>query len=84
MSMKEYQDNCPGCKPMILDIHTMKPLPDDDPIMVAALEVWGRSTLEERKAFHDVMCNNSRTLENLRLAEGLTKRMMNNAGYRGH
>ncbi len=82
MSVEEYKEGCPGCKPILLDLETMKPLPDDHPIMVAAMEVWKDSTFEERKAFHDVMCNNSRTSENLRVAEGLTKRMMPHGGLR--
>jgi hypothetical protein len=39
MSLQEFDDNCPGCRPAIIDTKTKKVLPDDDPGMVAMLKI---------------------------------------------
>jgi hypothetical protein len=60
MSRTTYSDNCEGCRPAILDLTTGKPLDDNDPAMRKVLAIWETTTLEERKAYHAVMCLNSR------------------------
>jgi hypothetical protein len=68
MSWTEHDDNCPGCLPVLLDPKTMRALPDDSPEMVAVMVAWGRTTLEERRAWHRVTCRNSRTASDLQVA----------------
>jgi hypothetical protein len=75
MSKEIFDDNCKGCRPAIIDIQTGKVLPDDNPIMKCALEVWAGTTLLERQAYHDVCCLNSREASDLVLFHAVTKRM---------
>lgn len=65
----EFCDDCPGCKPAILDIKTNKPLPSDDPLMKAVMFMWKNgTTYQERKAYIEVTLHNSRLPSDLRLA----------------
>ena len=75
MSYDEFDDNCPGCRPAILDVKTGKVLPDDAPMMQAALGVWRTATTEEKRAFHRFCCFNSRDPEDVRLASGIAQRI---------
>ena len=75
MSFQQFDDNCPGCRPAILDVKTGKVLPDDDPIMAKILAIWANTTLGEREAFHRVMCLNSREPLDLFLVRGLTDKL---------
>jgi len=38
-------------------------------------QVWSQTTLAERQAFHRVTCNNSRLPDDLRLTQGIVKRI---------
>src|SRR3954462_8217070 len=62
MSWKKFDDACPGCQPVILDMTSgvPRPLPDSSPAQQAAMRVWNRTTPEERAAFHRFPCLNSR------------------------
>lgn len=75
MSLKVFDDNCPGCKPVILDKDTLKPFPADSPPMVAINRVWAKTTLEEREAFHKFTCLNSRAPSVMGLVLPLIQRM---------
>jgi hypothetical protein len=65
MSNKHFEENCPGCKPVLADSKTFEPLPEDDPASKALAGVWEKTTLEERQSFHNVTCNNSRDEKDL-------------------
>lgn len=75
MSMEKHDDNCPGCQPALVDLRTKRPLPPDSPEMQAVNRVWAQTNLIERRAWHAVTCQNSRSPSDLRLAEGIAKRM---------
>jgi hypothetical protein len=60
MSLEKYDDNCPGCRPAFLNLETNEVLPEDDPIMVKVLAIWAETSVAERRAYHRVMCLNSR------------------------
>lgn len=84
MSNKHFEENCPGCKPVLADSETLKPLPNDDPAMIALAGVWEQTTLEERQSFHNVTCNNSRDENDLEVMTKIStqlqqalKRMLN-------
>jgi len=74
MSREVFDDNCPGCRPAILDPITKRVLPEDDPIMVKMLEVWAGTTLQEREMYHRVMCLNSRDPLDLFIVRGIVER----------
>jgi hypothetical protein len=75
MSIQEYDDNCPGCRPAIIDLQTKQVLPDDSPIMVSMLKIWAETSLQERKAYHRVMCLNSRDAIDVYLVRLVIKRL---------
>jgi hypothetical protein len=74
MSWEEFDDNCPGCRPAILDLETGKALPEEHPLMVKMAGVWATTSLAERRAWHRVTCLNSRDNLDLLLAENLVAR----------
>lgn len=74
MSWEKHDDDCPGCRPAILDVRTGKALPPDDPIMRAVNAVWAQTTLAERQAFHRVCCENSRDQADLDICFALNER----------
>lgn len=66
----EFCDNCPGCRPAILDMRTRRPLGPDTPEMKAVNEVWDKdTTYAQRRAYIEVTLHNSRQPGELRLAE---------------
>ena len=75
MSKDKYEEGCPGCQPAVLDTKTLKPLPDDHPLMKTVLAFWETTTVEERTAFHNVTCANSRKDSDLRIMQDLMRRM---------
>jgi len=75
MSYQEHQDDCPLCRPAVIDVNTNRVLSDDAPIMKAILGVWAGTTLEERQAFHRFTCLNSRETVDMNLMAGLQQRM---------
>jgi hypothetical protein len=75
MSLKYFEDDCPGCRPALLDMETKKPMPEDSPQMQAVLAVWDTTTPEERQAFHRFTCQNSRTPEDLKVINNLSARI---------
>lgn len=75
MSRKEFSDDCQGCRPCLIDFKTMKPLPLDHPVMLAVYRVWNNASLEEKRAFHDFTCNNSREPDVVKAISHLQSRM---------
>lgn len=75
MSRGEYQDDCVGCQPAMLDLETGQPLPLESPVMQAVLTVYGQAKRAEKVAFHNFTCNNSRRVADLVLVQGLMRRI---------
>ena len=75
MSLAQFNDDCPGCRPAVLDPTTGSVLTPEHPVMVTINQVWATTTLEERRAFHNVCCLNSRAPDDLKLMAGLTERV---------
>lgn len=55
----EYDENCPGCQPAMLNLETGQPVPADDPSMVIVSRVFKSFSLAERRAWHRVIMQNS-------------------------
>lgn len=62
----EFTEGCPGCRPVILDPSTLKPLPEDHPAARHVFLVWKHSSLKTKQALHRVWNFNSRDPEDLR------------------
>lgn len=60
MSQEQYDENCDGCKPAMLDVQTGERLSDDHPAMQALQQVFNKLSKDEKAAFHRVCCLNSR------------------------
>jgi hypothetical protein len=65
MAWETYDDSCPGCQPVLIDVLSGKKLPDDDPAVLAMAKIWASTTLPERQAFHRVTCLNSKAIADL-------------------
>ncbi len=66
----KFCDDCPGCRPAMLDMKTRRPLSPDTPEMKAVNEVWDKdTTYAQRRAYIEVTLHNSRQPGELRLAE---------------
>jgi hypothetical protein len=59
MSYETYEDDCPGCRPVLLDTRTGKQIPDDNPMMQVVLTLFEQLTLTEKQAWHRFTCQNS-------------------------
>lgn len=73
MSHQQFDDNCKGCQPALLDPKTGQVMAANHPVMKKMMEVWEHTTFEQRKAFHDVCCNNSREPHDLLLMDQILK-----------
>ena len=71
MAIDEYDDDCPGCRPAIVDVETGKVMSPDDPVMRRMMEIWANTTLPQRRAYHRVMCLNSRDPLDLVVVQGI-------------
>jgi hypothetical protein len=58
-----------------MDVATGKLLPDDDPMMIDMLKVWSETSLGERRAYHRVMCLNSRDAIDLFIVDGIISKL---------
>lgn len=75
MSWKEFEENCAGCRPCVIDLKTGRPMDPDTEIMRAVNSVWEGATIQEKRAFHNVTCNNSKRDEDVEPALELTYRI---------
>jgi hypothetical protein len=73
MSRKQFDDECQGCRPVILDRKTMEPFPDDSVPMQAVNAVWSTTTKDQREAFHRFTCLNSRDPGDVGVMQTLTR-----------
>lgn len=79
MEDHEFCDDCPGCRPAMLDMKTGKPMPNDHPAMVEINRLWdNETTYAQRKAFIEVTLHNSRQPHEMRLF-GEVQEMMQEA-----
>jgi hypothetical protein len=58
-----------------MNIETGRVEPDDSPSMKIVLQVWSKTTLAERQAWHRVTCQNSRSIVDLQVAQDFTQRV---------
>jgi hypothetical protein len=75
MSLDRFNDDCPGCQPVLLDAKTRRPMPEDSPEVQAVLKVWATTTRAEREAFHRICCLNSREPGDLKLGQEITSKI---------
>lgn len=71
MSRLRYDDDCPLCRPVAVNMETGRPLPDGHPMMQALGRAWAKAGPLQRQAFHRVTCLNSRAPLDLALVRSL-------------
>jgi hypothetical protein len=93
MSWETFDDECQDCKPAMIKLKTGpdgEPIrqadgslvvdgivPDNDPAMIAILDVWAKTTLKERQVYHRVCCQNSQHPTDLQVFREIGKRLRN-------
>lgn len=75
MPMHQFSDDCPGCRPAMINLTTNEVLPEDDPMMQKMLSIWGATSYEERQAYHRVMCQNSRAITDLLIVQAIVNKL---------
>ncbi len=75
MSSAEFEDDCPGCRPILLDVKTGKPFAADTPEMKVIEHVWSGTSKGERQAFHAFTCQSSRALHHLAIAKSIAEKI---------
>ena len=60
MSKQHFDDDCPGCRPIIIDAATGK---TNAAMTERAIKIWRSGTVAEREAFHRFTCLNARDPE---------------------
>lgn len=75
MSREKFDNECPKCRPVLVNFKTRQTVPEDAPESQAILGVWKKTTLEEREAFHRFTCQNSRTPNDIAIINSLNDRM---------
>ena len=68
MSRTKYAEDCPGCRPVAIDMKTGRPLPDDHPMMRTLAAIWQKTGPLHKAAFHRVTCLNNKSMLDLALA----------------
>ncbi len=72
---KEYDDNCEGCQPAIVDPRTGQKLPESDPVMMVIRAFWKTVPMDLKRACHRVWCHNSRADADLKAIAQVSKGM---------
>ena len=75
MSYEHFDEECPGCRPAMVDVKTMQPFADDSPEMKTVRRLWGETSREERLAWHRFTCQNSRSLMDVQLVKTFSDRL---------
>lgn len=73
-TLHEYDDNCEGCQPTIVDVKTGKVMDKNKPAMVAILAAWkNKTTLTERRATNRVWTGQSKNPIDIEIMERVGK-----------
>jgi hypothetical protein len=70
-----FDDECPDCRPIMVDPKTMQPYAADSVEMMAVNQIWSETTLEDRRAFHRFTCQNSRATGDMLRVKGFSDRL---------
>ena len=78
MPEHEFCDDCPGCRPALLDVKTGKVMAPDDPVMTKINDVWdNETTYAQRRAFIEVTLHNSRNPVDMKRFEEVVRMSQN-------
>ena len=75
MSIEAFEEDCPNCRPAIVNVQTGHVEAPDSAIMQVVNRVWEVTTKEERTAFHRVCCQNSREPADIEIMQSIGGRI---------
>jgi len=75
MSHDCFDDECPGCRPAMVDVKTGRLLADDSVEMKTVRRIWSGTTLKERQAWHRFTCQNSRSIVDIQIVKAFSDRL---------
>lgn len=75
MTRQKYDDDCPGCRPTMINTETGEVFPPDSSQMKAVMEVWATLTIDEKQSFHRCCCLNSRDEKDLIVMQTIVDRL---------
>ena len=75
MSRVLFDDECPGCRPAMMDVKIRRLFADDSVEMTIVNRLWSETTIEERRAWHRVTCQNSRSLVDMQFTNAFADRL---------
>jgi len=78
---EEFEDDCPECRPALIDTQTGQVLPEDHPTMRAVMRVWKDTSLAGRRAFHAFTCLNVRDPEIMGFIQSFNERIRRAIGH---
>lgn len=73
--IEQFSDECPGCRPMMVDAKTGSPYANDSVEMVIVNRLWSETTLDERRAWHRFTCQKSCSLVDVQIAKTFADRL---------
>jgi len=75
MAVKRFDDECPGCRPAMINGHTKQPYPDASAEITIVNRLWAETMSAEREVWHRVTCQNSRSIVDVQLAQRFADRV---------
>lgn len=54
-SNHEYDENCPGCQPVLFDIKKQQPMDEKEPVMAVVLAAFKACSMIQKRAWHRVV-----------------------------
>jgi hypothetical protein len=75
MARDTFENDCPDCRPVIIDPETGKIYGPDSDIMRAVTLVWEEAPINVREAFHRVTCLNSRSPFDLHTMQAFSRKI---------
>lgn len=72
---KDYDPNCEGCVPALIDLKTGRPLPKDHPAMVRVLCIWHETDDAVKAAFIRATSTTRPTPADVEAIRGLVHRI---------
>ena len=75
MSRTKYNEECPGCLPVLIDTKTGNVFSADHPTMKSIMALWGHADRKTRKAWHAVTCMNSRRGKDMALVRPFVEKI---------
>lgn len=75
MSRDRFEEECPGCRPVLIDVKTGQACAPDSREQQVINALWDKTTKADRVAWHAVTCLNSRVPDHIKVVMEFTKKI---------